>query len=155
MKTTVSILAVALLSLFAGGAINILFILIPFWKTLEPASVMKWFNDFGGTIGITMMPVEITSLLISIYAFILARKTNSSSEKSWLLINISNIFVLAIFFIYFLPVNLRFLHNTMPPQNVSAELLRWQYMHIIRTVFILFSAGMSVKAVITENSNKF
>ncbi len=71
---------VALLGLFAGGCITILFILVPFWFTLPPQNLMQWFTDFGPTVGFTMLPMEIAPLLLSVIAYYKTQKVYRESR---------------------------------------------------------------------------
>jgi hypothetical protein len=145
-RIPVYILTTALLGLFAGGSIVVLFILIPFWQTLQPAEVTEWFSRFGSQVGITMMPMEIIPLILSIYAYLVARRSKEEGKNLWIWINVSNILILIIFFIYFLPVNLKFLNKTIDPANIPGELVRWKVHHAMRTALAVLSMLLAVKA---------
>ena len=137
----------ALLGLFAGGAITVLFVLVPFWKSLEPTGVMDWFQNFGWQIGITMAPMEFIPFLFSIIAYFMARKANDTGKNLWLCVIISNVIILAMLPLYFIPVNLSFIRKTILPENVHAEMVRWEMVHIARTVFSVLSFVIGILAV--------
>jgi hypothetical protein len=144
---SIYILTTALLALFAGGSIIVLFILIPFWQTLEPNALMEWFQHFGSQMGFVMLPMEMIPLLLSVYVWFIARKTNEEGKNLWLCVNVCNAIVLLMLFLYFIPVNLSFIHKIMLPENVAGELVRWKMIHAMRTIFILLSMVLAIFAV--------
>ncbi len=136
--------AIALLGLFAGGCITILFIIIPFWLRLPPENLMQWFTDYGARVGITMLPMEIAPLLLCLAAYFKVKKIHPESKRMWLIVNISNALVLAGFFIYFLPVNISFVTHSISSNEVNAELKRWELMHIARTILSVLSTAVAI-----------
>jgi hypothetical protein len=138
----------SLLALFAGGSITILFILIPFWKTLAPAGVDDWFRNFGSSIGLTMMSLELLPFLFSILTFARVKGEGERQRALWLGVNILNLLVLLLFFVYFLPVNLSFIKDTIAPEAMPKELVRWQVIHAFRTLLAVLSAAFSIAACI-------
>jgi hypothetical protein len=144
----------ALLSLFAGGSIIILFILVPFWQSLSPEAVTEWFKNFGSVTGFTMMPMEIVPLLLSAYCWLRAKKLNEEGKNAWLLVNICNLIILAMFFLYFLPVNLLFINKTIDPALIAGELVKWKIIHAGRTLLTLLSALLAVSACLKTDIKK-
>ena len=144
---SVYIWTIASLSLFAGGSITILFIFIPFWYSLQPTELMQWFTDFGPIVGITMLPMQIIPLLLSAYSYILSKKRKEEYKKLWLFVNLSNVFILIMFFAYFLPVNFLFVNQTMHPGDVTNELIRWEIMHVARTILSVLSFVIAIAAI--------
>lgn len=137
----------ALLALFAGGAIFILFILIPYWQTLQSIELIHFFQDFGGRVAAVMLLMEVFSLVLSVFAFTAARKNNETEKKLWLVVNISNALILLTLFLYFIPVNLSFINGTISRDAVPAELVRWKIVHGIRTALTMLSAAVAILAV--------
>jgi uncharacterized membrane protein len=136
---------IALLGLFAGGCITILFILVPFWFRLPPDNLMQWFTDFGPIVGITMLPMEVAPLLLSLVAYYKTRKSYPESRTMWIVVNLSNILILISFLVYFLPVNLSFVEHSIAPGAVAAELKRWQLIHIARTILSVLSIVLAIR----------
>jgi hypothetical protein len=136
---------IALLGLFAGGCITILFILVPFWFTLPAQNLMQWFTDFGPIVGITMLPMEIAPLVLSLIAYFKTRKHDRESKSLWIIINLSNILILLSFFAYFLPVNLSFVQQSLPERDVPAELKRWELIHVARTILSVLSMVLAIR----------
>lgn len=137
---------IALLGLFAGGSIIIWFIVLPFWQSLSADELMQWFNNYGPRIGITMLPMQIIPLVLSIWAYNLVRKKDIEGKSLWLWVNISNLIMLIMFLAYYLPVNLQFVNQTMNPKDVSSELVRWEIIHIARTLLAISSTVLAIIA---------
>ncbi|WLD23531.1 DUF1772 domain-containing protein [Flavobacterium dauae] len=145
-NTSVYISTIALLGLFAGGSITILFIIVPFWHSLTPNELMLWFNHYGARVGITMLPMQIIPFILSIYAYISVRKRNEDGKGLWLWVNVSNIIILIMLLAYFLPINFQFVNQTMNPNEVPSELIRWEIIHIARTILTVLSAILAIIA---------
>lgn len=142
-------LTIALLGLFAGGCIAVLCILIPFWHSLSPSELMLWFHNYGPTVAVTMLPMQIIPLLLSIYIYFLLRKTSGSAKNMWLWVNTSNVVVLIMLLVYFVPVNIELVNQTMNPAIVPSELARWEAIHVARTALTVFSTALAVVAYST------
>ena len=145
MKTSfLYTLTIALLSVFAGGCLTILFIIVPFWYTLSPTGLMDWFAAFGPRVGITMLPMEIIPLVLSVGCWFRSKK-EGANPKEWMVVSISNLLMLLSFFVYFLPVNFSFVSHKLNASEVGPELVRWEIMHIGRTILSILSAGLAIK----------
>lgn len=140
------ITTIALLGLFAGGSITILFIIVPFWHSLTPNELMIWFSQYGARVGITMLPMQIIPFILSIYTYISVRKKNEHGSNFWLLVNVSNIIILIMLLAYFLPINFQFVNQTMNPSEVPSELIRWEIIHIARTILTVLSTVLAIIA---------
>ncbi|HET6991408.1 MAG TPA: hypothetical protein VFJ43_08800 [Bacteroidia bacterium] len=138
---------IALLGLFSGGAIVILLILVPSWQTMQPDAFMDWVGNFGSRLGFTMVPMEMIPFLLSIICFFVARKNNQAGKNLWLAIIISNVIILAMLFVYFIPVNLSFIHKTFPSENVADELMKWKMIHAARTALTVMNFVLGIFAV--------
>ena len=145
-NTLVYISTIVLLALFAGGSITIMFVVVPFWHSLSPNELMLWFHNFGPRVGITMLPMQFVPFFLSIYLYILARKRKEESRGLWLWINASNIIILIMLLAYFLPVNFQFVNQTLNPDDVPSELIRWEVIHIARTIFTVLSTVLAICA---------
>jgi len=145
-NTSVYISAIALLGLFAGGNIIIWFIILPFWQSLPANELMQWFSNYGPRVGITMLPMQIIPLILSIWAYNLTRKRDIEGKGLWLWVNVSNVVILIMFLAYYLPVNLQFVNQTMNPDDVPSELVRWEMIHIARTILAVLSTLLAIIA---------
>jgi len=142
MRSALIIWAIALLGVFAGGCITILFVLLPFWASLPPQELMHWFRDFGQVTGITMLPMEIIPLVLCLVIFFRGR--NEENRTAWIMVNVFNILILLSFFVYFLPVNLSFVRHTIPESAVPSELERWKLVHSGRTILSVLSMVFAI-----------
>lgn len=145
-NTSVYISTIALLGFFAGGNIIIWFIILPFWQSLPASELMQWFNNYGPRVGITMLPMQIIPLILSIWAYNLVRKRDIEGKGLWLWVNVSNVIILIMFLAYYLPVNLQFVNQTMNPNDVPSELVRWEIIHIARTILAVLSTVLAIIA---------
>lgn len=145
-NTSVYISTIALLGLFTGGNIIIWFIVLPFWQSLPANELMQWFHNYGPRVGITMLPMQIIPLVLSIWAYNLVRKKDIEGKGLWLWVNVSNVTILIMFLVYYLPVNLQFVNQTMNPNVVSSELVRWEIIHIARTILAVLSTVLAIIA---------
>lgn len=147
MKNTLFyITTIALSGLFAGGCITILFVLVPFWQSLPARELMVWFSNNGPRVGITMLPMQILPLLFTVYAYILARKSKEKDKVIWFWANVSNAIILIMFLAYYLSVNLQFIDQTMSTDDVPFELVRWEMIHIARTILTILSTVLAIVA---------
>jgi hypothetical protein len=137
---------IVFLSLFAGAAIFVLFVMVPAWKYMDPEEVMNWFKNLGSTIGLVMMPMEIIPLILSGVLFMKLRRENSRASHMWMWVNCLNVAVLISFFVYFLPVNMQFINGTMAAQAIPAELDTWKMVHALRTIAIVLSVIIAIRA---------
>lgn len=145
-NTLVYISTIALLGLFAGGSITILFIIVPFWHSLPAEELMLWFHNYGARTGITMLPMQIIPFILSIYAYFSVRKRDEDGKGLWLWVNVTNIIILIMLLAYFLPINFQFVNQTMNPNEVPSELIRWEIIHIARTILTVLSTVLAIIA---------
>jgi hypothetical protein len=146
-KFSLQLWTVALLGLFSGGAVVILLILVPSWQEMQPDAFMEWVGNFGSRLGFTMVPMEMIPFVLSIVCFFIARKNNQAGKKFWLAIIISNVVILAMLIVYFIPVNLSFIHKTFPAEKVADELVKWKMIHAARTALTVINFVLGIFAV--------
>lgn len=156
-NTSVYTTTIALLGLFSGGSITILFIVVPFWHSLLPQELMLWFTHYGAKVGITMLPMQIIPFILSIYSYFLAKKRNQEGQSLWVWVNVSNIIILIMLLAYYLPVNIQFVNQAMDPASVPAELIRWEQIHVARTILTVLSTVLGIVAYtkLVKNSSDF
>ena len=143
------------LALFALGCLVILFVFVPKWQQQPPVEFLQWFAQNGKTIGVIMLPLEMIPLVLSVAALIKSRAVRRTMGP-WLLVNLCNVAILALFVFYFLPVNRAFMAGSMPLLEVPAALREWQHFHSIRTVLaglaVLFS-GQALSTLLRHKSD--
>jgi hypothetical protein len=143
---------ISFLALFAGGSITVLFILVPIWQSLAPEEVLAWFANFGARVGITMVPMQVIPLVLSIYAWYISADT---VRLLWLMTNVSNGIILLMLLIYFLPVNFSFVNGTISLEDVSSELVTWEIIHVIRTFLTIISVVFAVMALLKLENEQY
>lgn len=137
---------VVFLSLFAGAAIFVLFVMTHAWKYMGLVEAASWFRNFGSLMEGVMLPLEIIPLILSGILFLRLRKASSPASHMWLWVNCLNVATLASFFIYFLPVNVAFIDNTIHANEIAGELQRWQIVHAFRTLAIVLAVIIAMRA---------
>ena len=130
------------LTLFTLGCMVILFFFVPKWQQQHPAEFLQWFAQNSKIVGAIMLPLEMIPLVLSVAALIKSRAARNTT-KPWLLVNLCNVAILAMFVFYFLPVNRAFMEGSMSLLEVPQALKDWQHFHSIRTVLSLLSVLFS------------
>jgi hypothetical protein len=147
-NSSLSMVSLSLLSSFAGGCLIVLFVLVPFWQNSTAEIFLTWFAANSSAVGLTMLPMEVLPLITSAVLYFVARKQKKSNQNLWLLTNICNIIILAMFIVYFLPTNTAMASGTFSADKVSAELQQWKTMHIVRTILSALSVvfcGLAIR----------
>jgi TRAP-type C4-dicarboxylate transport system permease large subunit len=152
-QPTIYVMATTALSLFTAGCLVILFVFVPMWQQLDPAAFLQWFADYGKTVGMVMLPLEMAPLMLSLVSYFRSRN-EPNTRNSWLLLtNICNVIILLMFIVYFLPVNGAFIDGSMPLQEVPGALKYWQFFHTIRTAVSLLAVIFSALALTEKEVN--
>lgn len=126
-------------ALFTGGCFLILFVLVPFWQQSSAENFLSWFSVNSSNIAITMLPLEVIPLLLSVITYSITFKNKDNSRKWWFFNLLSNIAILLLFFVYFMPANSSMHSGTIAIENVANELVKWEKYHIVRTFLTILS----------------
>ncbi|SHG70821.1 anthrone oxygenase family protein [Chryseobacterium sp. OV279] len=128
------LISLAVQSLFTGGCLVILFVLVPFWQKSNPEDFLLWFSINSPNIAKIMLPLEVIPLILSVLTFYLVNKQKDETRKWWLLNLAANVIILLLFFIYFMPANSSMSSGTIMKNQVKSELMKWEMIHLMRTV---------------------
>ena len=143
VNKVIQLLTVALNGAFIGAMILIALVLVPFWKTSEPQAFLDWFTVYGGKIGSIMIPLGPGVLILAIIALIL----NKGNRLLWILTVVFTLANILYFPIYYLPTNSSFAEQTIPINEISAELSIWLKYHWQRTLFAIGAFMTSILAI--------
>jgi hypothetical protein len=136
------VVATTALTLFAAGCLIILWVFVPMWQQAAPAEFLNWLSRNGKKVGAVMLPLEMAPLFLSLFAYVKAKRQNQPFS-SWLAaINILNLCMISLFFLYFLPVNARLMDGTIALNKVGDTLLSWKTLHLVRTGLAMVAAGL-------------
>jgi hypothetical protein len=134
-------------SLFAVACLVILIDFVPMWQNLSPSTFLQWFADHGKDVGKVMLPLEIMPLMLSLNCYIRSAKQHDPIMKKLFSTCICNFVILAMFFLYFLPLNSSFMNQSLHIAEVRQALADWQFFHVIRTIIAFIAAMFSLLSV--------
>ena len=141
-ETTAVVLGLSAGAMLAEGAV-----LVPWWRSLPPASFLQWYASNAMRLFDFFGPLEIAgaALALAASALHLARRRPASG---WFLAStVLAVAILAAFPIYFQEVNASFAAGTVEPERVGPELARWASWHWGRTALGIVACGAAVRGV--------
>lgn len=125
MNHAIGLLAAIGLGLSAGALLTEAAILVPFWRSLDPAEFLRWYRRNASLLLRFFGPLEVLGgLLIGLAAassFFGGHAGSAAQALSSLLV----IAVLLSFPIYFRAANQSFSDGTLAAEQVSGALRRW------------------------------
>ena len=133
------LISLATHALFTGGCIVILFVLVPFWQQSPAEDFLSWFSTYSTNIAMTMLPLEVIPLILSTVICYVAFRQKEDNRKWWLYNLLSNIAILLLFFVYFMPANSSMSLGTITIEQVANEIAKWEKYHIARTALTALS----------------
>jgi hypothetical protein len=132
MPSLLTQLAALLLGLLTGAMLLIGVALVPFWSSLEPLELSRWFAAYSSLIGRLMIPLGSLATVSVVLAAGLARSRRLPSWP-WLAVAAgSTLFIAAIYPLYYTSANAALGSSTLAPEAVTAELARWRSWHWVR-----------------------
>jgi hypothetical protein len=121
------------LGLSAGAMLAEGAVLVPFWRSMPPASFLAWYAanaqrllDFYG-------PLEIAGALLAFAAAVLHRTRGRATRWAFAGAAVLAVCVLVPFALYFQAANASFAAATIEPARLPDELRRWAVWHGVRT----------------------
>ena len=142
------LISVVVLGIAAGALVAEGAILVPFWRSLEPRAFLAWYADHADKLLRFFGPLEVAAVLLPALA---AAAVLSSEDPGFVTLAAAaglSLLVLACFPLYFQRVNASFAEGTIPPDEVPAELARWQRWHWVRTAIAGAAFAVSVVAAL-------
>ena len=144
-KINLTTCARVLLALFALGCLIILFYFVPMWQAMQPELFLQWFSANGIIIGMIMLPLEMAPLVMCL-VLLIKNMHDVSSKRFALLVNSSNLLILVLFLVFFLPANNNLMDPNSNPAIVPSILSDWKWFHSVRTMLAIASFTFSVLA---------
>ena len=115
-------------AMFAEGAV-----LVPFWRSIPPASFLAWYAANAQRLLDFFGPLEAAGALFAVAAAVLHRSRGRAARWAFAGAAVLAVCVLVPFPIYFQAVNASFASGTIEPGRVPDELRRWAVWHGVRT----------------------
>ena len=149
VTTLTTFLAAVLLGLTAGALLAEGAILVPFWRSLSPASFLGWYKQYAAILQKFFGTLEVTAAVVTIFATVLSWVSHDPSASLMIVSALLVVAVLAVFPIYFQQVNTSFAAATIALDRVPAELRRWSSWHWARTI-VAMTAFIAALAATTS-----
>jgi hypothetical protein len=128
-----NLLSVVSLSLFSGAFLFIAFVIVRFWKAVEPDIFLSWMSDHFFRFPALMVPLNMVSLLLTIAAFGTAW-TSRPANRIPLGLSLISIFACTITYpIYFAEANAEFLNRAIALPLIGDAIHTWATWHWART----------------------
>ncbi len=134
LQIVVAPAAAGVLGLAAGALLAEAAVLVPYWRSLEPATFLAWYATHAELLLRFFAPLEITGTILAIAAAVLTRKPLRRTNGLRLASAVLAVAVLAAFPLYFGEVNASIASGTIPQQALADELTRWAAWQWARTL---------------------
>lgn len=142
-----ALLAAVALGLMAGALVAEGAILVPFWRSLQPADFLAWYRQHAALLQGFFGPLEVAATALTIVAAGLYW-LNHGDGRYWLASSaILGIAVLAVFPVYFRRTNISFRAGTICTDRVRDELQQWSRWHWGRTILAIAAFSTAVVAL--------
>lgn len=135
-----------LLSVYTGGLVFILVVLVPTWRMLTASEFLGWAEALGARVGMLMAPTLILSLIAGVLFLILAWRHAPRWIRALVITAVLLLITQVVLLLgYFLPADLAFAAHEVAVADVPDELDTWASLHVLRTVL----AGIAWLSVAT------
>lgn len=126
--------AVIFLGLSAGALLTEGAVLVPWWRSQEPAEFLAWYPKHESLLLRFFGPLEVLAFVAAALAAV-ATRSGAGATPVWLMgASVLALGVLAAFPLYFKTANASFARGTIAPADLASELGRWARWHWARTI---------------------
>ncbi len=133
LAAALDLLAALALGLSAGALLAEARVLVPFWRSQEPAAFLGWYRENAARLLRFFGPLEAASGVLVFAAVLVGGLVGRPGRVGMTVATALTLAVLASFPLYFQQANRSFEEATIPPERVPAELARWARWHASRT----------------------
>jgi hypothetical protein len=133
IASAAALLAVVALGLSAGALVTEGAVLLPFWRSLEPAQFLDWYGRHATLLLRFFGPLEGADAVLAVAAATFGALDGGEAGRLLGVAALLALGVLAAFPLYFQRVNAGFAARSIAPERVGAELRRWSRWHWART----------------------
>lgn len=126
--------AAGALGLAAGALLAEAAVLVPYWRSLEPAAFLEWYAAHAGLLFRFFAPLKIIAAVLALVAAAFERWPLRGESGFQLASALLAVAVLLAFPLYFADVNASFAAGTIAHDALAEELKRWAWWHWARTV---------------------
>ncbi|MEH6448328.1 MAG: hypothetical protein V7765_06620 [Oleispira sp.] len=151
MENRITQLALLMVGIFTGAMLLIGVGLIPYWNSLPPLEFALWFSKNSHFLGTLMIPLGMSSTLVTIIAAAMGIKQRSD-QSYWLAIAAFAAVSAAIIFpIHFVGANASIQSLTMTSTEIVTELEAWSNWHWLRTACATVAYIALVQSIFTSS----
>lgn len=134
-------LSLALIVVIAAVYTFIAVAIVPYWQTLSGIEIQDWFAGPFIRFSFMMVPVHLLSIVITVAAFLIHRRTSSPHKVLWLIALITLMICQAFnFSIFGFDFNLALQSRELEPAAALTVLDNWDFYHSVRTLSVCVSA---------------
>lgn len=141
ISTLLNILALVVLSAFAGALLFIAVAIVNFWKTTPPELFFSWMSDNFWRFPTIMVPLNLAALLLLILTLVVGWKIQIDRRLPLGLALLPLVACTLTFPIYFAGANAEFLTRSIPLTDVAEKITIWSQWHLLRTVLVILAIG--------------
>jgi hypothetical protein len=141
-----TLVAVVALGLSAGALVAEGAVLVPFWRSLDPASFLDWYGRHATLLLRFFGPLEGAGAGLAAAAATLAALDGGEAGRLLGAATLLALGVLAAFPLYFQRVNAGFADRSIATERVAAELRRWSRWHWARTALAVAAFACAAAA---------
>jgi hypothetical protein len=133
--------AVAATAAFAGGGLLTQTVIVPHWRSMDPAEFLRRFPRSGPATGATLFPIEVAS--VALLARTMRTANRQGGRLGWVLAFGCMLGTVALLPAHFARANRAMLATGFPPDDVPAELTTWNRWNWLRTGLALIATAVS------------
>jgi len=142
-----ALVATIALGVMAGALVAEGALLVPFWRSLQPADFLAWYKQHAALLQGFYGPLEVAAAVLTLLAAVL-KWIIRDDGRYWLVSSaILGVLVLAVFPMYFQRANTNFRTGSIAIEHVQHELLQWSHWHWGRTMLSIAAFSAAVVAV--------
>jgi hypothetical protein len=142
-----ALVATIALGLMAGALVAEGALLVPFWRSLQPADFLAWYKQHATLLQGFFGPLEVAAAVLTAVAAVL-KWIVQDDGRHWLASSaILGVTVLAVFPMYFQRTNTSFRTGSIATDHVQKKLQQWSRWHWGRTILALAAFATAVVAV--------
>jgi hypothetical protein len=144
-----ALLAAVALGLTAGALLAEGAILVPFWRSLQPASFLSWYKEYAALLQKFFGLLEVAAAVLTIAAATMNWGSQGVGSRLLVVSALLAVAVLGVFPLYFQRVNAGFAAGAIAADRVTEELRRWSSWHWLRTIMATAAFISAVAALMS------
>jgi len=128
-----------MLGLLMGGLLAEAFILVPYWRKMDPRTFLDLHGSMGPQLFRYFAPLTVVGTMMPIFTLLVRLVSGEAIPGLAWLSAILVLAMLAIYFTYFKGANASFASGTVGVKDLAGELNRWANWHWLRTALGLLA----------------